>query len=47
MGVHDELQFGCRPQCVLTAVQETVGIVANETIKASHGDYPAAAPAGR
>ncbi|MDP2829256.1 MAG: C-GCAxxG-C-C family protein [Sulfuricellaceae bacterium] len=32
-----ELDFGCCPQCVLAAVQETVGIVDDATIKASHG----------
>jgi C_GCAxxG_C_C family probable redox protein len=32
-----ELDYGCCPQCVLTTVQETIGIVDNGTIKASHG----------
>lgn len=32
-----ELSFGCCPQCVLTTVQETVGYVDDNTIKASHG----------
>jgi C_GCAxxG_C_C family probable redox protein len=32
-----ELKYGCCPQCVLTAVKETVGGVSDETIKASHG----------
>ncbi len=32
-----ELDFGCCPQCVLATVQETVGIVDDQTIKASHG----------
>ena len=32
-----ELDFGCCPQCVLSAVQEAVGIIDNQTIKASHG----------
>ena len=32
-----ELDYGCCPQCVLATVQETVGIVTDETIKASHG----------
>lgn len=32
-----ELDFGCCPQCVLATVQETVGIVDDATIKASHG----------
>ncbi len=32
-----ELSYGCCPQCVLATVQETVGIVDDQTIKASHG----------
>jgi C_GCAxxG_C_C family probable redox protein len=32
-----EFNHGCCPQCVLTAVKETVGGVTDETIKASHG----------
>jgi C_GCAxxG_C_C family probable redox protein len=32
-----ELDYGCCPQCVLATVQETIGIVTDETIKASHG----------
>ncbi|WJW75396.1 C-GCAxxG-C-C family protein [Thiohalobacter sp. IOR34] len=32
-----ELQYGCCPQCVLTTVKETIGVVSDETIKASHG----------
>ncbi|HEX8978532.1 MAG TPA: C-GCAxxG-C-C family protein [Parasulfuritortus sp.] len=32
-----ELDYGCCPQCVLSAVQETVGIVDDSVIKASHG----------
>lgn len=32
-----ELDFGCCPQCVLTTIQETVGIIDDNTIKASHG----------
>lgn len=32
-----ELDYGCCPQCVLAAVQETVGIVDDATIKAAHG----------
>jgi C_GCAxxG_C_C family probable redox protein len=32
-----ELEFGCCPQCVLATVQETVGIIDDQTIKASHG----------
>lgn len=35
--LHYELDFGCCPQCVLATVQETVGIVDDATIKASHG----------
>lgn len=32
-----DVKYGCCPQCVLTAVKETVGYVSDETIKASHG----------
>ena len=32
-----ELDYGCCPQCVLATVQETVGGVDDQTIKASHG----------
>lgn len=32
-----ELKYGCCPQCVLAAVQETVGGVADDVIKAAHG----------
>ena len=32
-----ELDYGCCPQCVLAAVQETVGVIDDATIKASHG----------
>ncbi|MDD5247720.1 MAG: C-GCAxxG-C-C family protein [Rhodocyclaceae bacterium] len=32
-----ELDYGCCPQCVLAAVQETVGVIDDQTIKASHG----------
>ncbi|MEK7435258.1 MAG: C-GCAxxG-C-C family protein [Pseudomonadota bacterium] len=32
-----ELDYGACPQCVLAAVQETVGIVEDQTVKASHG----------
>ena len=32
-----ELDYGCCPQCVLATVQETVGVVDDQTIKASHG----------
>lgn len=32
-----EIDYGCCPQCVLSAVQESVGIIDDQTIKASHG----------
>nr|VFK59207.1 MAG: C_GCAxxG_C_C family probable redox protein [Candidatus Kentron sp. TUN]VFK61203.1 MAG: C_GCAxxG_C_C family probable redox protein [Candidatus Kentron sp. TUN]VFK67247.1 MAG: C_GCAxxG_C_C family probable redox protein [Candidatus Kentron sp. TUN] len=32
-----EIDYGCCPQCVLVTVQETVGLVDDGTIKASHG----------
>ena len=32
-----DAKYGCCPQCVLTAVKQTVGYVTDETIKASHG----------
>jgi C_GCAxxG_C_C family probable redox protein len=32
-----ELDYGCCPQCVLSAVQETVGLIDDSVIKASHG----------
>ncbi len=32
-----EIDYGCCPQCVLSAVQEAVGIIDDKTIKASHG----------
>jgi C_GCAxxG_C_C family probable redox protein len=32
-----ERDYGCCPQCVLAAVKETVGIVTDDVIKASHG----------
>jgi C_GCAxxG_C_C family probable redox protein len=32
-----DAKYGCCPQCVLTAVKETVGGVSDDTIKASHG----------
>ncbi|HEX8964356.1 MAG TPA: C-GCAxxG-C-C family protein [Rhodocyclaceae bacterium] len=32
-----ELAYGCCPQCVLATVQETVGGIEDQTIKASHG----------
>ena len=32
-----ELNYGCCPQCVLAAVQETAGLVDDQLIKASHG----------
>lgn len=35
--VNYELDYGCCPQCVLTAIQEAVGLVNDQTIKASHG----------
>lgn len=32
-----EIDYGCCPQCVLAALQENVGIIDDQTIKASHG----------
>ena len=32
-----ELDYGCCPQCVLATVQETLGLIDDQTIKASHG----------
>lgn len=32
-----DAKYGCCPQCVLTALKETVGGVSDELIKASHG----------
>lgn len=32
-----EGRYGCCPQCVLTAIKETVGNISDDTIKASHG----------
>ena len=32
-----ELAYGGCPQCVLAAVQETLGLIDDQTIKASHG----------
>ena len=32
-----ELDYGCCPQCVLATVQETLGGIDDQTIKASHG----------
>lgn len=32
-----EIDYGCCPQCVLAAVQETVGLIDDSVIKASHG----------
>ena len=32
-----ELKYGCCPQCVLATVQETLGLIDDQTIKASHG----------
>jgi C_GCAxxG_C_C family probable redox protein len=37
LAFNDEIKYGCCPQCVLKAVQSTVGYVTDETIKASHG----------
>lgn len=31
-----DLQYGCCPQCVLAAVKETIGIVSDDLITASH-----------
>jgi len=42
-----EVKFGCCPQCVLSAVKETVGLVTDETIKASHGLSGGGALSGR
>ncbi|MFA6314058.1 MAG: C-GCAxxG-C-C family protein [Sterolibacterium sp.] len=32
-----ELDYGCCPQCVLATIQETLGMIDDQTIKASHG----------
>ena len=32
-----DVKYGCCPQCVLTALKETMGGVSDDTIKASHG----------
>ncbi len=32
-----DIKYGCCPQCVLTAVKETTGLVSDETIQVSHG----------
>lgn len=32
-----DMKYGCCPQCVLSAVKDTVGYVTDEMIKASHG----------
>lgn len=32
-----ELSYGCCPQCVLSSVQETAGLISDDVIKASHG----------
>jgi C_GCAxxG_C_C family probable redox protein len=32
-----ELEYGCCPQCVLATIQETLGLIDDQTIKASHG----------
>lgn len=42
-----ELNFGCCPQCVLAAVKETVGLISDDTIKASHGLSGGGALSGR
>ena len=34
---HYELSYGCCPQCVLSSVQQTVGLIGDDVIKASHG----------
>jgi len=31
-----DVKYGCCPQCVLSAVQETVGVVSDDLIRASH-----------
>lgn len=37
IAVKYELDYGCCPQCVLASVQETLGVIDDQTIKASHG----------
>ncbi len=32
-----EMHYGCCPQCVLSSVQQTVGLIGDDVIKASHG----------
>ena len=32
-----ELDYGCCPQCVLSAVQDIAGVIEDQTIKAAHG----------
>ncbi len=32
-----ENEYGCCPQCILTAIKETVGNISDDAIKASHG----------
>lgn len=32
-----DVKYGCCPQCVLSAVKETTGLVSDQTIQASHG----------
>jgi len=34
---HYELSYGCCPQCVLSSVQQTIGLIGDDVIKASHG----------
>lgn len=37
IGFDLDKKYGCCPQCVLTALKQTVGGISDETIKASHG----------
>jgi hypothetical protein len=37
LAYNNEQNYGCCPQCVLAAIQDVLGIVDNETFKASHG----------
>ena len=41
-----ELDYGCCPQCVLATAQETIGIVDDQMVKASHGLSGGGAPFG-
>ncbi|MBL8480516.1 MAG: C_GCAxxG_C_C family protein [Sterolibacteriaceae bacterium] len=41
-----ELDYGCCPQCVLATLQETIGIVDDQMVKASHGLSGGGAPFG-